>query len=40
MIDVMCLSICVVVGFISCFFVLSFGVVNILLSEVFNGLFS
>ncbi|MDK9684066.1 FecCD family ABC transporter permease [Pseudoalteromonas shioyasakiensis] len=40
MTDAMRLSICVVVGLISCFLALSFGAANTPLSDVFNGLFS
>ncbi|MGJ8484686.1 FecCD family ABC transporter permease [Pseudoalteromonas sp. SYSU M81236] len=40
MTDAMRLSICAVVGLISCFFALSFGAANTPLSEVLNGLFS
>ena len=40
MTDAMRLSICVVVGLISCFLALSFGAANTSLSDVFNGLFS
>ena len=40
MADAMRLSICVVVGLISCFLALSFGAANTPLSDVFNGLFS
>ncbi len=40
MTDAMRLSICVVVGVISCFLALSFGAANTPLREVFNGLFS
>ncbi|KPM78158.1 MULTISPECIES: FecCD family ABC transporter permease [unclassified Pseudoalteromonas] len=40
MTDAMRLSICVVVGLISCILALSFGAANTPLSDVFNGLFS
>ncbi|KPW02749.1 iron ABC transporter permease [Pseudoalteromonas sp. P1-8] len=40
MTDAMRLSICVVVGLISCFLALSFGAANTPLSDVFNALFS
>ncbi|MED5513907.1 iron ABC transporter permease [Pseudoalteromonas sp. DY56-GL22] len=40
MTDAIRLSICVVVGLISCFLALSFGAANTPLSDVFNGLFS
>tara|TARA_Y100000034_G_scaffold126839_1_gene178702 strand:+ start:2774 stop:3763 length:990 start_codon:yes stop_codon:yes gene_type:complete len=40
MTDAMRLTICVVVGLISCFLALSFGAANTSLSDVFNGLFS
>ena len=40
MTDTMRLTICVVVGLISCFLALSFGAANTSLSDVFNGLFS